>query len=117
MILFGIVFVILAIFAFYKYRKKIALIGIALCIVGVGISYIRFDFKQEVYSGMVIDSHTNYFILLSKGEKLYAYSKENEYEIRSFVEKIGYFLRVLLEKVCQILPFFQFRFWTLHFRG
>ena len=89
MILFGIVFVILAIFAFYKYRKKIALIGIALCIVGVGISYIRFDFKQEVYSGMIIDSHTNYFILLSKGEKLYAYSKENEYEIGDYVSIKG----------------------------
>ena len=60
-----------------------------LCVIGVGISYIQFDFTQEVYSGIIIDSHTNYFVLLSKGEKLYAYCKNNEYEIGDFVSVTG----------------------------
>ena len=85
MILFGVVFALLTVFIFIKYKKKIALLGMGLCIVGVGISYINFDFKQEIYSGFVIDSHTNYFILLSKGEKLYAYSKDNDYEIGDYL--------------------------------
>lgn len=89
MIVFAIVECLILGLTFYKYKKKIALIGILIFGFGVGISYIRFDFKQQVYSGLVIDSHDNYFLLLSKGEKLYTYNKDNSYEIGDYLSVTG----------------------------
>lgn len=60
-----------------------------LTIIGVGISYIKIDIKKESYSGIVIDSHPNYFLILSGGEKLYSYNKGNEYEIGDYLKIKG----------------------------
>ncbi len=60
-----------------------------LTIIGVGISYIRIDIKKESYSGIVIDSHPNYFLILSGVEKLYSYNKNNEYEIGDYLKITG----------------------------
>lgn len=60
-----------------------------LTIIGVGISYIKIDVKKESYSGIVIDSHPNYFLILSGGERLYSYSKNNEYEIGDYLKITG----------------------------
>lgn len=60
-----------------------------LTIIGVGISYIKIDIKKESYSGIVIDSHPNYFLILSGGEKLYSYNKDNEYEIGDYLKIKG----------------------------
>ncbi len=60
-----------------------------LTIIGVGISYIKIDVKKESYSGIVIDSHPNYFLILSGGEKLYSYNKNNEYEIGDYLKITG----------------------------
>ena len=74
---------------FYRYRKKIGLIAVGLTIIGVGISYIKIDIKKENYSGIVIDSHPNYFLILSGGEKLYYYNNNNEYEIGDYLKIKG----------------------------
>ena len=74
---------------FYRYRKKIGLIAVGLTIIGVGISYIKIDIKKESYSGIVIDSHPNYFLILSGVEKLYSYNKNNEYEIGDYLKITG----------------------------
>ena len=71
-----IIAVILSVIVFKKYKTKIFIISLALFGIGIGVSYIRFDFKQSSYSGIVIDARENYFIMLSKGEKLYAYEKK-----------------------------------------
>ena len=55
----------------------------------MGVSYIKFDFQRTQFSGLIIDSHDNYFIMLSKGEKLYTYSKNNSYEIGDYVKIKG----------------------------
>ncbi len=60
-----------------------------LTIIGVGISYIKIDIKKESYSGIVVDSHPNYFLILSGGEKLYSYNKDNEYEIGDYLKIKG----------------------------
>ena len=60
-----------------------------LTIIGVGTSYIKIDIKKESYSGIVIDSHPNYFLLLSGGERLYSYYKNNEYEIGDYLKITG----------------------------
>ena len=89
MIVFSIVAIILSIIVFHKYKKKIGLLCLGIAIIGVGISYIKFDFKQTSYSGFVVDSHDNYFIMLSKGERLYAYNKDNDYEIGDYLKITG----------------------------
>ena len=85
LIVFSILSSILSIILFYKYKKAVGLICLSTLILGVGISYIKFDFKQESYAGLVIDSHDNYFLMLSKGERLYTYYKDNPYEIGDYL--------------------------------
>ena len=65
------------------------MLAIGLTIIGVGISYIKIDIKKESYSGIVIDSHPNYFLILSGGERLYSYNKNNEYEIGDYLKITG----------------------------
>ena len=89
MIVFSIVAIILSIIVFHKYKKKIGLLCLGIAVIGVGMSYIKFDFKQASYSGVVVDSHDNYFIMLSRGERLYAYNKNNDYEIGDYLKITG----------------------------
>ena len=88
-IIFSICTVFINLLIFYRYRKKIGLIAVGLTIIGVGISYIKIDVKKESYSGIVIDSHPNYFLIISGGEKLYSYYKNNEYEIGDYLRITG----------------------------
>lgn len=66
------------------------MICLALFAAGIGISYIHINNNNSgTYSGIVVDAHDNYFIMLSKGEKLYTYQKENEYEIGDYLTVKG----------------------------
>ena len=87
--IFPIISLILLFFTFRKYKGKIALIGLAIFLSGIGISYIKFDYQSPTYSGFVIDSHDNYFLLLSKGERLYVYDKNTTYDIGDYIEVKG----------------------------
>ena len=49
--------------------------------IGVGISYINFDFQKETYNGVVIESKDNYYIFSSTLMKFYIYNKGNQYEV------------------------------------
>ena len=89
LVVFAIVAIILFIITFRKYKRKIGFICVGICILGVGLSYLKFDFKKQIYSGVVIDSKENYFLLLSSGEKLYTYNKNNEYEIGDYLKITG----------------------------
>ena len=88
-----IIFIILALlvlfFTFKKYKSKIALIGLSLFALGIGVSYIQFDHHTNQFSGVVLESKQNYFLLLSKGEKLYVYEKDNKYEIGDYLSIKG----------------------------
>ena len=88
-IIFSIIGILIIFLIFYRYRKRLGLLAIGLTIIGVGISYIKIDIKKESYSGIVIDSHPNYFLILSGMEKLYAYNKNNEYEIGDYLKITG----------------------------
>ncbi len=88
-IVLGIVVSLLLIIIFIKYKKKIGFLCVGLTVLGVGLSYIRIDFSFESYSGLIIDSHDNYFIMVSRGEKLYTHMKNNEYDIGDYVSIKG----------------------------
>ena len=53
------------------------------------MSYIYFDHTQITYQGIVSESKENYFILTSKLEPLYVYSKNNPYEVGDILEIKG----------------------------
>lgn len=84
-IIFPLVGLFIAFIVFKKYKIKFALIGLAIFSIGIGVSYIHFDHQQTTYEGMVIESHDNYFLFLSKGEKLYVYNHENTYEMGDYL--------------------------------
>ncbi len=84
-IVIGIVISLLLIIIFIKHKKKIGLLCIGLAILGVGLSYVRLDFHAKSFSGLVIDSHDNYFIMVSRGEKLYVHIKNNEYDFGDYL--------------------------------
>ena len=81
-IILGIVeLIVILAFAFYRFGKKIFIIGMISCSIGVGLSFIRPNFNKSEYSGIVEEVKENYFIFNSTFEKLYIYQKEHAYEI------------------------------------
>ena len=88
-IIFPLIGVFLSFIIFKKYKWKIGLIGIALFSIGLGVSYIHFDNRSTTYEGIVIESRDNYFLFLSKGEKLYVYNRENTYEMGDYLSIKG----------------------------
>lgn len=77
--------VAIIIFLWKRFSRKIAIIGLSIFFIGFGVSYIKIDFKQETYSGFVVEAKENYFILSSKCERLYVKAKENNYEIGDYL--------------------------------
>ena len=88
-VVFAILAVVLFVLTFRKYKWKISLLGLFVFSLGIGISYIRIDIKSDTYAGMVMESKNNYFILLSKGERLYVYQRDNPYEIGDYLSIKG----------------------------
>lgn len=85
-----IIIVLSAIFIiWHKYKGKIALVSLCLFLLGVGVSFISFDYKTTNVSGFVIERSENYFVILSKGEKLYTYQKDHQYEIGDYLNIKG----------------------------
>ena len=89
LVIYSIVTVISLILIIYKYKKRVAVACIGVCLLGVGMSYIHFENKSDTYKGVVIEAKENYFIIFTKGEKIYTYAKDNEYEIGDVLTKIG----------------------------
>ena len=85
----GIVILYLLIKCFRKKRKlSLAILGTFL--LGIGISFIPpFHHTQIVYSGIVYEVKDNYYLMTSRGEKLYCYEKETKREIGDIVQIKG----------------------------
>ena len=88
----GIITVLLFIFLFFKRKfKKSLLIYLSIFLFGFGISFIEISYPMDKteYTGMVYQVKDNYFLINSKGEKLYCYQKEHDYEIGDIVKIKG----------------------------
>ncbi|MCD8195067.1 MAG: ComEC/Rec2 family competence protein [Coprobacillus sp.] len=86
-----VLLVILLVFAFLKYKKKIGLICLGVAILGFGISFIDVSAnpKDDVYSGFVIESKSTYFIFYSSLERMYVSSYDNTYEVGDYLAICG----------------------------
>ena len=77
----GIVFIFLFIKSLV-HSKKLSLVVLGVFLLGTGISFIP-PLKQNVsvYSGIVYEVKDNYFLMSSRGEKLYCYEKNTKREV------------------------------------
>ena len=87
----GIVLFVLLFFLFKRYKKRFAVIGIGVFLIGVTVSFATelLNFKKS-YSGFVIDSHPTYFIVKTRlDDRYYVSHKENPYEIGDYLKVEG----------------------------
>lgn len=77
-------------FVIYRFSKKHACIALITILLGVGLSFIRFDFQKEKYQALVVEVKDNYVIVSSSLEKLYVYEKDHDYEVGDVIEIDGY---------------------------
>ena len=78
----GIVLALLVFKCLRSHRKKLSLVILGAFLLGTGISFIP-SIKQNkiIYSGIVYEVKDNYFLMTSRGEKLYCYEKATKREI------------------------------------
>ena len=84
-----VVLILLTRIVFLKNKKQFfTVVGVFL--LGFGISMIPASSKtSSSYSGLIIDVKENYFLIASRGGKLYCYEKETKREIGDVVEIKG----------------------------
>ena len=80
----------LLIIAYLRGRKWIHLVISLSCLtIGVGMSYISFNYEQTSYDAVVIDVKDNYYLVSSKLERLYVYEKDNSKEVGDILHLEG----------------------------
>jgi len=76
-------------FIYFRHGRKVFLIGTIIALLGIGYSYIDISHETEQFTGIVYESRDNYFLINSRGERLYCYEKNNPYEIGDFLSIKG----------------------------
>ena len=74
-------------FVLKRFRLKLFIVcGLSL-LIGLSISFIRISSPQTqtTYQGVVYTAKENYFLFNTKGERLYVYKKNHQYEIGDFL--------------------------------
>ena len=74
----------------YKRFKKFPLI-ICLCSLALGFSssYVHISYSKSTFTGLVYDTHNNYFLFNSGGERLYVYAKSHSYDVGDILTITG----------------------------
>ena len=65
------------------------LVCLSCLLIGVGMSFISFQYEQSSYDALVIEVKENYYIASSRLERLYIYEKGNEKEVGDFIHIEG----------------------------
>ena len=79
------------IFIIYRFKWGKVTLYLSLFVLGCLFSNLPREYNNpnQVYSGVVVLSKQNYFLLYSHGERFYIYEKDNEREIGDFLEVKG----------------------------
>ena len=87
-ILLTLLFVI---FIIYRFNWKKNVLFLTLFALGALFANVPrvYNNPDQIYSGVVVSSKENYFLLYSHGERFYVYEKQNEREIGDFVTVFG----------------------------
>lgn len=89
LLFFIILFIILSIFIYFRFTKKICLIFCVSFLIGIGFSFIKFDIQKEQYTGIVSQSNENYYILFDGLEKYYISEYDNDKEVGDILTITG----------------------------
>lgn len=89
LLFFIILFIILSIFIYFRFTKKICLIFCVSFLIGVGFSFIKFNIQKEQYTGIVSQSNENYYILFDGLEKYYISEYDNDKEVGDILTITG----------------------------
>lgn len=83
LIIFIIVSFIALLIAYKRFDKKIAAYFLIALVAGIGLSFINIKINPNsgTYNAIVIESKNNYYIVLSKFEKLIIYENNNTKEV------------------------------------
>ena len=79
------------IFIIYRFNWKKSIFFFSLFLLGALFSHLPrvYNNPENIYSGVVISSKQNYFLMYSHGERFYVYEKQNDREIGDFVVVTG----------------------------
>lgn len=89
LIFFIILFIILFAFIYFRFSKKICLIFCASFLIGVSLSYVKFDIPKEQFVGVVSQSNENYYILYDGLERYYISEYDNDKEVGDILNIVG----------------------------
>ena len=79
------------IFIFYRFKWKKSIFFLSLFLIGVLFAHVPrvYNSADNSYSGVVVSTKQNYFLLYSHGERFYVYEKNTTREIGDFLEISG----------------------------
>ena len=90
-----IIFIVLGIgiflFCLKRFKKIVALSFLIALLIGLGVSFINFEVNPSsgTYLGIVIETKANYYIVISKFERLIVYENNNVREVGDIVKLTG----------------------------
>ena len=85
--------IVICVFLFYIYKrfgKKQLIVCSIIIACAIGISFISVHIDRPIYTGVVVESHDNYFIFQCGLEKFYVYQANNSFEIGDILSIKGY---------------------------
>ncbi len=98
-IIYLILISLLLIFIIKRINKKVLVLSLITMVIGVGISFISFDYNRTSFTGVVTESKDNYYIFQSKLQKFYVYEKGNEHEIGDWLTLEGTKENLIIYKI------------------
>ena len=90
-----IIFIVLSagvfLFALKRFKKRIAIAFLLAFLIGLGVSFINIKINPSsgTYTGIVIETKANYYIVLSRFERLIVYEDNNVREVGDIVKLTG----------------------------
>jgi len=91
LIIFIILSLLVALFLFFRFRKRILISYLISFSIGLGLSLLSIQLNPSsgTYLGIVIEAKENYVVIWSKFERIYVYSKNNNFEFGDILKITG----------------------------
>jgi len=91
LIIFIILSLVISIFLYFRFRKRILISYLISFSIGLGLSFLSLKLNPSsgTYLGFVIEAKENYIVIWCKFERIYVYSKTNNYEFGDILKITG----------------------------
>ncbi|MCQ2792258.1 MAG: ComEC/Rec2 family competence protein [Bacilli bacterium] len=90
-IIFSLISVIILLFTYKRFGKRISLTFLFTFLIGLGVSFINLKLNPDsgTYLGFVIETKANYYIVMVRFQKLIVYENDNTREVGDIVRLTG----------------------------